>query len=151
DTSTPGEVLRIGPNQRDFVSQGVETRVRWDTTTGPLAHRIEYGLRLHQDRVERRHSEDGFLVRGGELVPEGSASKVTASNGASTEAPARHAIDAVTYDRLTLTPGMRLEVFRSTTRDRIHEQRESRLSGVVLPGLGAYYALTRDLGVLAGA
>lgn len=151
DTSTPGEVLRIGPNQRDFVSQGVETRVRWDTTTGPLAHRIEYGLRLHQDRVERRHSEDGFLVRGGELVPEGSATKVTAFNEASTEALALHAIDAVTYDRLTLTPGIRLEVFRSTTRDRIHEQRESRLSGVVLPGLGAYYALTRDLGVLAGA
>lgn len=150
DTSTPGEVLRIGPNQRDFVSQGVETRVRWDTSTGALAHRIEYGVRLHQDRIERRHSEDGFFVLGGELVPEGSPTAVTAFNEASTEALALHAVDALTYDRLTVTPGIRLEAFRSSTRDRISGARRSRVHGVVLPGVGAYYALTPDLGVLAG-
>ena len=58
-----GEItLLIGPNERDFVSQGVETRVRWNVATGPVSHRVEYGLRLHHDRVERRHSENGFLV-----------------------------------------------------------------------------------------
>ncbi|HEU4538174.1 MAG TPA: TonB-dependent receptor plug domain-containing protein, partial [Polyangiaceae bacterium] len=46
DSSSPGETLLIGPNDRDFVAQGVESRVRWDTRSGPLTHRLEYGLRL---------------------------------------------------------------------------------------------------------
>ena len=80
DTSNPNEVLMIGPNQREFVSQGIDSRATLSGTTGPLSHRVEYGMRFHNDSIERRHSEDGFIVSSGQLTPEGTATTVTAFN-----------------------------------------------------------------------
>ena len=149
--SSPGEALLVGPNSRDYVSQGVQTVLRWEGKSGPLAHRLEYGLRLHQDRIERRHSEDAYRVVRGELVPEGSATVVTAFNEASTEVLALHAADAVTWGPLTLTPGVRFEVMRPTLIDKITQVTTKRLTSVFLPGAGAFVSLTRDFGLLAGA
>ncbi|WP_437765574.1 TonB-dependent receptor [Sorangium sp. So ce281] len=151
DSSTPGEALLIGPNERDFVSQGVETRVRWNVATGPVSHRVEYGLRLHHDRVERRHSENGFLVLGGALVPDGGPTIVTQFNEAWTEAVALHASDAITWRALTVTPGVRVELMRSALVDRAAGREQTRLAQALLPGAGAYLALTEALGLLAGA
>jgi Fe(3+) dicitrate transport protein len=151
DSSTPGEALLIGPNERDFVAQGVETRVRWNVTTGPVSHRVEYGLRLHHDRVERRHSENGFLVLGGALVPDGGPTVVTQFNEAWTEAVALHASDAITWRALTVTPGVRIELMRSALVDRAAGSEQTRLAQALLPGAGAYLAITEALGLLAGA
>lgn len=150
DSSTPQETLLIGPNQRDLVAQGVESRVRLDLTTGALAHRLEYGIRLHQDRIERRHSEDGFRLVSGQLVPEGSPTVVTAFNEATTDALSLHAIDAVTWKKLTVTAGLRVEALRSTFVDRAGGVEESNQAQLLLPGVGVYQGLTRDLGVLGG-
>jgi Fe(3+) dicitrate transport protein len=150
DSSSPGETLMIGPNQRDFVAQGIETRVLWQPRTGPVSHRLEYGVRLHQDRVERRHTEDGFLIQSGQLVPEGSPTVTTAFNEAISEALSLHVMDAVALGRLTLTPGVRVELVRSELRDRLTSTTSGRLVEAALPGIGAHYALTDQLGVLAG-
>ncbi|XXX73664.1 TonB-dependent receptor [Sorangium sp. So ce134] len=150
DSSTPGETLLIGPNERDFTAHGVQTRVRWDATTGPVSHRVEYGLRLHYDRVERRHSENGFHLLGGALVPDGGPTIVTQFNEAWTEAVALHASDAITWRSLTVTPGVRVELMRSAFVDRAAGSEQTRLAQALLPGAGAYYALTEALGLLAG-
>lgn len=151
DSTTPDEALFIGPNSRVFVSQGVETRARWSPETGPLSHRIEYGIRLHQDLVDRRHTEDAFLTQSGQLVPEGSATITAAFNRASTQSLAMHAIDAITWRDLTLTPGVRVETMRTAFADYKAGTEQKALAGAVLPGAGAFYALTPSLGVLAGA
>jgi Fe(3+) dicitrate transport protein len=151
DSATPDDTLLVGPNDRQFAAHGIQTRVSWETTTGAFSHRIEYGLRLHYDRVERRHSEDGFLLVGGELVPEGTPTVVTAYNEAHTDALALHAADAIGWRDLTLTPGIRVEVMRSRFIDRITGTETGRLAQVVLPGIGAYYGLTDTLGIFGGA
>jgi Fe(3+) dicitrate transport protein len=90
-------------------------------------------------------------VLGGELVPDGGPTVVTAFNEASTDAVALHAVDAVTWRALTLTPGIRLEVMGSTFIDRAPDgQQKKRLASALLPGAGAFYALTGSLGLLAG-
>ena len=150
DSSTGDEAILIGPNQREFVSQGVEFKARLAADTGPLEHRIEYGLRLHQDRIERHHSEDSFAMIGGELIPDGSPTIVTTANEDSTEALALHAVDAVSVGRLTLTPGVRVEVMHSNSDDRLSGAESSRVVQVVLPGAGVYYGLGDSIGVLAG-
>jgi Fe(3+) dicitrate transport protein len=150
DSSSGAETLLIGPNQRAFVSQGIETRARWDVATGVIAHRLEYGMRLHHDRVERRHSEDPFRLLQGELVPEGGPTVVTAFNEAWTEALALHATDAITWKGLTLTPGIRVEAMRSAFVDRIAGTEQRALTNVFLPGVGLYYALTDFFGVFGG-
>ena len=148
--------LMIGPNEREFVSQGIQWRLRWDADTGPIAHRIELGLRFHNDRIDRRHSEDAFWLVGGTPFPvEGVATLVTEMNQAWTYAFAGYATDAITWRGLTLTPGLRVESMRLGLVDRNPANddfaiEDMRWTHAVLPGLGAYYAITEQLGVLAG-
>ncbi|WP_394848609.1 TonB-dependent receptor [Pendulispora brunnea] len=150
DGASSSENILIGPNQRDFVSQGVEMRVKYDPRTGPVSHRIEYGIRLHQDRVERRHSEDAFAMSGGTLVPVPQPTVVTAFNEASSEALAIHATDAITWKKLTVTPGLRVEAIRGSFTDRATHQTTRGLTQVLLPGAGVFYSILPPLGVLAG-
>jgi Fe(3+) dicitrate transport protein len=150
DSTTGNEAIMIGPNQREFVSQGLDFKASAKASTGPLEHRIEYGIRLHQDRIERLHSEDAFQMIGGELIPEGSPTTVTAANEDVSEALALHLVDAVTWGRLTVTPGLRVEVIHSKSTDDLDGAEGSRLLKVALPGVGAYYAITEDFGALAG-
>ncbi|MEY4550384.1 MAG: hypothetical protein RL685_6579, partial [Pseudomonadota bacterium] len=150
DASSSAEALYIGPNERDFVSQGIQSRFKLEANTGPVAHRIEYGLRLHEDRIERRHSEDAFLLQGGLLVPEGSPTLVTAFNEAASQALAFHALDAITLGPWTLTPGLRVELIRSSFTDKIDNTEQGRATQVLLPGVGSFVTLVDDLGFLAG-
>jgi Fe(3+) dicitrate transport protein len=150
DSMTAAESVMIGPNDRTFVSQGVQSVASLRADTGPVEHRLQVGARLHYDSIERKHSEQGYVLSDGLLVPEATAPIVTAANSASSLALALHALDAITWGPLTLTPGVRLEAIQSESDDFIGDRTGSRTLAVVMPGAGAYYALTEELGVLAG-
>ena len=150
DSSTLEDAILIGPNERSFVSQGLMSKVELAADSGPISHRIEYGFRLHNDRVERRHSEDGFLLIAGQLTPDGEPTEVTAFEEASSDAFSLYVLDAASLGSLTLTPGVRLELMRSTLLNRINGERSGGAGQLVLPGVGAFYGLTDSFGVLAG-
>jgi Fe(3+) dicitrate transport protein len=150
ESSTPGETLYVGPNERDFVSQGIESRLRVKAETGALQHRIEASARLHYDSIDRHHSENGYLIEREQLVPVDSAPIVTVFNHARTLAGALQALDAISLGDLTITPGLRVELMDLYFEDRAARSDQRRFEYALLPGLGAYYALTRDLGVLGG-
>src|SRR5690606_22404249 len=148
--ATASETLLIGPNHRWYVSQGVQSVGHLRFETGPLQHRLEVGARYHFDRISRRHSENGFLLVGGEPFPDGGPTVVTAYNQAYTHAVALHAVDAVSYGPVTLTPGIRTEIIRSTFDNRLTDVTSHRLVAVPLPGVGGYYETGLGLGILAG-
>jgi Fe(3+) dicitrate transport protein len=75
---------------------------------------------------------------------------VTAFNDAWTYALAGHAIDALSWRALTITPGVRVEAIRSGFDDRLSGSDTTRWAFAFLPGIGGYYAFTGELGVLAG-
>jgi len=150
DSATGSDSLWIGPNDRTFVSQGVQSQLDRNGKTGPLSHAMQAGVRFHYDSIERRHSEDEFLMEGGRLVPAGSATLVTTANFEQTYALALHALDAVTWRALTLTPGARVELIRSASKDRKTGERTDASTAAVMPGLGAYYAFTDQVGALFG-
>ncbi len=150
NSSSSAEGLLIGPNQRDLMSQGIEVRAEWQKPTGPIDHDLEYAVRLHNDRVERRHSEDGFASVDGSLLPDATPTIVTAFNEAETSALSLHALDRATWGALSLTPGVRVEVVRSEFRDRATGERGAELTQALLPGVGAFLSLSEDFGVLAG-
>jgi len=151
DSATGADSLFIGPNDRTFVSQGIQSVLESSGKTGPLQHSIQAGARLHYDSIERRHSEDEFLMSGGKLVPAGTGTLVNVANLEETYALALHALDAVTISRLTLTPGARLELIRSASKDRKARTESDASVVAVMPGIGAYYAVTAEIGVLGGA
>lgn len=151
ESATGDEALFVGPNDRTLFAQGVQSRLRLAFTTRSLDHRFEAGVRLHHDGIARRHTQDAFRVVGGKLVPEGTATVTTAFNEASTAALAAHVYDAITWESLTLTPGVRVEAFRETFTDRMPGGASSTLTdAVILPGVGVFAGLTKDLGLLAG-
>jgi Fe(3+) dicitrate transport protein len=151
DSTGGNDVLLWGPNDRDFVSQGIQTVVSLEPVTGPLSHRIEYGVRLHYDRVERRQSQDGYLMIGGNMVPEGTPTVVTEYNEASTESAALYAIDAITWKTLTLTPGVRVEFWHANGTNKATRGEDGGSAQVVLPGIGGFWSLVDEFGLLAGA
>jgi Fe(3+) dicitrate transport protein len=148
--ATAADTLMIGPNDRSFVSQGVQTVLGWNSDPSTLTHRAEVGLRLHNDSIHRRHSQSGYVLTDGLLVPEGTAEEVTASQAAATYALAVHASNAMTWRDLTLTPGVRVELIWSSFEDDLSESSSERNVQAVMPGAGAYYALSDELGALGG-
>ncbi|WP_235879606.1 TonB-dependent receptor family protein [Polyangium aurulentum] len=148
--STPEETLLIGPNDRKFVSQGLQSTISYRPRTGPVRHRIEYGVRIHYDSIRRLHTQDGFLVEGNELVPEERFTQTTADNDASTWALSMHASDAATWGPLTVTVGARMESIRSEMDDRFEGTQTITVQQVIVPGAGVFVALPRDLGLFAG-
>ncbi len=150
DSSAAGERLWIGPNDRTFVSEGLKQVLSFEKPLGPVSQRVELGTRLHHDRIERRHSENAFLMLGGELVPENVPTLVSAANDEESTALALHVIDTLGIGRLTLTPGARVELIRSTSDDYLTGTHDAALVRALMPGIGGYYGLTEELGVLAG-
>jgi Fe(3+) dicitrate transport protein len=153
--SSSQDTLMVGPNQRDFVSQGVQAVVRWSPQTGSVSHRVEAGARFHYDRIRRRHSEDGYRLQEGQLVPAGLPTTVIAFNEATALANALHLTDAVTWKGLSVTPGVRVELIRTQYSNFIPNPQgtfddNSRFQAAVLPGVGVYQALTNSVGLLAG-
>jgi Fe(3+) dicitrate transport protein len=150
DSSTSQEALLIGPNDRTFVAQGVQSVARWSTTTGPLSHSLEAGARYHYDSITRRHTEDAFRMVGGALVPEGTATATLADNKDSTHAVSLHVTDAIAWGPLVVTPGVRLEVIRSRSVDRLAGTNQRGALEVLMPGVGVHGALTHSLGLFGG-
>lgn len=140
----------IGPNARTFVSQGVQS-VASLRFRGAVEHRLEAGARLHYDRIERHHSEDGFLMREGRLLPDGRETLVKTDQRVWAAALALWATDAVTWKRLTVTPGLRAEIIKSWALDRLTgAETTGDWQNVLIPGVGSYLALTPAFGLLAG-
>jgi Fe(3+) dicitrate transport protein len=150
DSATGGDVILIGPNDRTFVNQGIQSVGQLDLRTGGLSQRIEAGARLHYDSIERRHSEDGFLMIEGQLVPEGTPEVITAANEMKTTALALHVSDAVSWRGLTVTPGVRLELIWTDVDDHLAQRSNDAALQAIMPGIGVFYDITDTLGALGG-
>jgi Fe(3+) dicitrate transport protein len=150
DTSSPNEALFIGPNQRDFVSQGIETVLRTSFATGPISHAFEARARYHFDSIARLHTEDAFWMRGGALVNAGAPTVTLVHNLDETHAVALSVSDAMQWGPVTLTPGVRVELINSSSNDRLARSFTPATTNVVLPGIGAHVAVTENIGLLAG-
>jgi Fe(3+) dicitrate transport protein len=146
------QFLYIGPNERDFNSEGIDTRLRAQLSTGPLAHRIEAGARLHHDSVERRHSETAYYV--GDMLRLAGRPTVTSTfEQVDALAFSLHAADAVTWGPLTLTPGVRAEFVQFTVDNHLFPPSQGQATTSmyeILPGVGAFVSLFQGFGVLGG-
>ncbi|MCA9709464.1 MAG: TonB-dependent receptor, partial [Myxococcales bacterium] len=159
----PNEVLLIGTNDRTFVSQGVQAMMRWRPRWKRFGQDLEFGARLHNDFIERDHTEAPFLMTSGVLVPEGGPTVQTTNNRGAALAAAFHLQDALLIGkRLTVAPGLRVEVISTHFDDRLASAASpdpmaearpddtQRLDVVPVPGVGAYVQATPWLGILGG-
>ncbi|HET9953937.1 MAG TPA: TonB-dependent receptor [Polyangiaceae bacterium] len=150
DSLAASETLYVGPNQRTFVSQGAQTLLNVDLAQGNFSERVELGVRLHDDRIHRHHSESGYAMRNGELYPVSAPTLVNTVNTERSTAVALHALAALQYRRLIFTPGLRTELIRMSSEDHRNEGRVTGLVRALVPGAGVYAGLNDDLGLLGG-
>ena len=151
DSSVGAEELIIGGNARDYVSQGVQTALRFRAGAGEdLDNELEVGLRVHSDGVDRDHTAETFAMRDGGLVDTGVDSFLSLDNDARAFAVAGYLRNRTTWRGLTVEPGLRYEHIETELNDDLAGTRSSNTQDVVLPGIGTHYAITEQFGVLAG-
>ncbi len=150
DSTVPEEELILGTNDRRFTSQGIQTALGTEQTTGPLTHHIDAGVRIHFDRADRKRYEDGYDMLGGELVRSERQRATVLDSRAETIAMAIYAEDRIHYKKLELSAGLRLELIDFRFADRLTEELRDGDYAVVIPGGGAEYHVTDELSVLAG-
>jgi Fe(3+) dicitrate transport protein len=154
-SSTEAERIRIGNNGREYISQGIQTRANLSFATASFDHELELGLRLHQDQIERDHTEQLYAMQvGGALIAEGDVYNISQNKGEA-QALAIYAKDEISFGDSTLTLGLRSE--QITTAETTYDLNDGSFvkktesnESVLLPGIGIYSQLMPEVGVLAG-
>ncbi len=152
DSSNTDEHLMIGTNDREFISQGIQTGVRWaeENDRGRIERALRAGLRLHRDEAVRLHTEDAYRMVGGRLVFNGDPRLVNTDTTASAEAVALYASYTQRFGSLLVTPILRGELIRTEFEDHATGADDAETNGIVLPGLDAAYEVDEQWTVRAG-
>lgn len=152
------EGILIGTNDRSFISQGIQLDGDLEVSGDWLSQKIRFGARLHFDRIRRRHTERSFRMEVtaaplGTLVQTSAEPMSTRDNEDSALAFSAYLQDELTlFEQLTLSPGLRLENIHteSETFGPVPAARQEGDYAVLIPGIGALYQLSDDIGLLAG-
>ena len=153
---TGGDLVRVGGGDdnfgilRTFYTGGVQHSYDLDHILAGGSGHLEAGARLHWERFiddrkigDAPDARDGIYYTGDPDDPE-SLTVVGQSHHYETTALALYAEEQLTFGRLTVTPGLRFEIFEQERIDRLNGSTYlDKTSSVLLPGLGFNYALGR--------
>jgi len=158
-STTPGddgETLLIGNNGRDFVSQGIQTKLNMDAFAFGLSHELEVGVRLHMDEIERNHTEQKYdMTDNGLKVSDGSTLDVAKKNTGEATALAVYVKDDIKIDKSTVSLGLRAETIDTTLHTTMEnnvvvDKKVETTESILVPGAGIFTQLSDNFGVLAG-
>ena len=150
DSAGPDQRLILLTNHRIFVSEGFQVNATAKFATGPIAHELEAGVRLHHDQIRRLHDGHSYDMIRGTLVPSGVPDEAYADNVAYTRSFSGFVADHLSWGRLLVSPGVRVEVPWMGYGDELARTSSTTISAVPLLGLGAVYGFESGLSVLAG-
>ncbi|MDQ3036684.1 MAG: TonB-dependent receptor [Myxococcota bacterium] len=142
--------LLMARNHRVFAVQGLQARGRASFDTGPLSHHVQFGARLHYDEITRNHTGDTYYLLREQMVLQNAGLELE-RNHDSAWAISAYASWSVTWEQLTLAPGVRTEVIWLSHRDTFTGATVDTEQLALLPGLGVQYAIIPEVAVFAGA
>jgi Fe(3+) dicitrate transport protein len=151
DSTSLEEQLILGTNDRRFTSQGIQSTVATEQSTGSIRHHLDGGVRIHFDRADRRRYEDSYDMLGGNIVRTQRPRETVIDSRAETIALAVFAEDKLHWRRLEVTAGTRVELIDYRFADALHMTYDEGNYAVLIPGIGAEYHFTPELSALAGA
>ncbi len=153
DSSIAAENLIIVDNKRKFFSQGIQTELYLYQDLFGKKNVFNAGIRVHKDQIKRRHTEDTFLIRNGELVSDGSETRPTTTNLEETTAISVFFKDTITLNKLDLTFGLRGEFIDGFFQNQAPGEEGNFLqkdTTVWLPSFSGFYSISDQLGVFFG-
>lgn len=151
NSSTNSDQLIIGTNARDFVSQGVQTVAKYIQNGKKWSNKLEAGIRVHQDSIVRDHTEERYNMTDGQLVRTSDATTQPTNNEDSALAVAAWAADQVSFWRMVVTPGIRMEYIATTREDLKGNTTTDGSQFILIPGLGTTLDVGAGVSLLAGA
>jgi Fe(3+) dicitrate transport protein len=140
-------------NDRTYYSQGLQSKLLKNMSFDDIDLALDLGLRVHQDQVERKHRDRFYVMRSGELALANRPDIVTTLNQDKVTALAGYVNSSWTWKDLTASAGLRIESISADARNYIGDTGDSDVSStntIVMPGLGAFYEFTPNLGLLFG-
>ena len=149
-SSSAADNLMIGNNGRDFISQGIQSKLNMDAFVFGVSHELEVGVRLHMDEIKRNHTQQEYsMTDNGLVLADNDASDdTTKQNLGEATAIAVYVKDDIQIDKSTLSLGLRAETIETslTEGSTAIESTES----VLVPGAGIFTQISETFGVLAG-
>jgi Fe(3+) dicitrate transport protein len=151
DSESGPETLILGTNERDYVSQGLQTTFRAEGRWLGAGHILEAGLRFHGDEADRLHHEETYAMTAGRLVRDAAPMAVTLDAAGSALAFAAYVKHQVRLGPVQVTGGLRGELVATRWRDHADPTMDdSATYGVVIPGAGLTWQPLPSLGFIAG-
>ncbi|WP_246261489.1 TonB-dependent receptor family protein [Alteromonas ponticola] len=151
--STVREKLVLGNNDREFYSQGIAIDGTMDITLLGLNHQLSAGVRWHEDEIQRNHTETSFLMQNGRLTNAGEDTVATTTNTERTKATSVYIADTISFNKLTLSAGIRGELIDGYYQNRtpgFEQDYQNKTTRIWLPGANAYYAINDSQGIFGG-
>ena len=164
--TAPGSI-QIRSNARTYFSRGWQGNLIWSAATGEINHRVNVGVRYHEDEEDRLQRNSTYQQSSGRLQLSDQGLLGNAGNRLQeAQALSLHLVDEIQWGRWTFTPGLRYEdIDQRRTRwetrtgrtanpasraaDNLRSSRRNETS-VWLPGAGAIYHLTDRLTLFGG-
>ncbi|MCY4523305.1 MAG: TonB-dependent receptor, partial [Halobacteriovoraceae bacterium] len=145
------DLLIMGNNDRSYFGQGIFVDGDYLIDTDSISHNLRFGLRTHRDQIKLNHSEDFYSMLNGSLDRSNLATESSLQNRNLSWANTVYLEDEVSFvdGKLKLTMGTRVEEVNSTsTRQDLSQLEKSDIH--IVPGMGIYGKITKNLGLLAG-
>jgi len=160
NTSVGEESFYVKGNNRTYYAQGVQSTLNIDYTTGELNHDLQFGIRYHQDGMDRFQNQDQFSMNDGIMFQTAHGELGTESNRVrSAYALATHLQYNFKYKGLDITPGIRYEKIDLKEIDygKYDPERigtdislKSNSIEVFVPGVGFNYSLSSKTAIYGG-
>ncbi|MDA0781505.1 MAG: TonB-dependent receptor [Rickettsiales bacterium] len=143
--------LAVRANNRDYVSQGIQTNVGHQFDYGKTSHDIEFGIRYHYDEEDRFQHQDLYSITGGVMsLTSAGAPGSNANRVGSAHATALFIEDEIKYENWTIVPGIRYEHIELKRENRANGQVHENDLDVVVPGIGIAYQINDATSVFGG-
>lgn len=158
--SNASDALSVKANNRSYYAQGFQTNAILHFAKNQVKHKLDLGLRIHQDEIDRFQWVDQYNMSAGIMQLETSGQPGTESNRVEVaNALSAYAQYKVDFDKLTLTTGLRHEHisidrndYGTNDTERAGTDLSSRgnVVSIWIPGVAASYQLSEVSSLFGG-
>ena len=145
---------------RTYHVLGIQTNLTYDFETGDIRHKIQAGIRYHQDEADRYATQSTYLMSNATMVLNSAGVKGNAENQIrQAKSVAGYVQYEMAWDKLTISPGIRYENmelafdnFGNNDNTRIGNALKSATNqlDILLPGVGISYVVRENMRVFGG-